>query len=196
MSDPQNIWQSQPTGGFKMSAGDIRRRVHRLQMKARVGAGTGITTGLLVSVFFAYASYFGFGAHQILPRTGYAILSLCGIYWAYQAFKWIWPRNLRQDAPVSTCLEFYKSELERRRDYNRHLWRRSGLTFCFLGLAIILVPPLIESIRTPSLLLNFAPFFILLITWFVVFFYLKKRRAKKFLQELDELSAFERENRL
>jgi hypothetical protein len=190
MNNPRKIWQDQPREPFKMSADEMRLRAQRFQTKARLTAATAITRGLLVCAFFGW----NFArTHELVPRLGYGLISLCGIFIANQTYKWVWPSNLPADAPVSTSLEFYRSELERRRDYGRHIWRRTGLTFLFLGLAMVVVPALIAAFGAPHLFLNMVPFFLLLFTWFVLFFRGKKRGQNKLQQEIDELRAFERD---
>ena len=190
MNDPRNIWQNQPKEPFKMSVDEMRLKAHRFQMKARLTAATGITSALAVCIFFAWSFA---RTHEVLPRMGFGLISLCGIFMAFQTYKWVWPSNLPPDTPVSTSLEFYRSELERRRDFSRHIWRRTGLTYLFLGLAMVVVPALIEAFGAPRLLLNMVPFFLLLITWFVLFFRGKKRNQRKLQQEIDELRMFERD---
>jgi Flp pilus assembly protein TadB len=123
------------------------------------------------------------------------MLSLWGLYAAYQAYKWTWPGTLPADATLSTSLGFYRGELERRHDYARHVWRRAGLTFCFAGLALVILPALIGAFRTPRLLLNVAPLFVLLVIWFVVFFSMRRRNQRKLQREIDELKFLEEENR-
>jgi hypothetical protein len=172
-----------------MSVDEMRLRARRFQMKARFAAVSGITMGLFACITFAWTFT---RVHEVLPRVGFGLLSAWGIYVAYQAYKWIWPRSPAPNAAIGTSLEFYRSELERRRDWNRHVWRRSGLTFCFLGLAMAVVPELIKSFGNPSLLPNSVPFFALLTIWFVAFFYGKKRRQNRLQQEIDELRTFER----
>jgi hypothetical protein len=189
MNDPRNIWKHQPEEPFKMSVDQMRLRAHRFQMKARFKVVYAIAIGLSICVFFGWNCI---RAQEVLSRMGFGLLSVCGIYFAYQAYKWIWPSNLPQDAPVSTSLEFYRSELERRLDLQRHVWRRFGLTFCFLGLALALAPALIDSLHNPRLLVNTVPFFVLLTVWFVAFFFLKKRGQNKLQQEVDELRTFGR----
>jgi len=189
MNDPRTVWQNQPKETFKMSADEMRFRARRFQMKARLKVVYFITIGISICVFFAWNCI---KANEVLSRMGFGLLSVWGIYAGYQAYKWIWPSSLPPDAPVSTSLEFYRSELERRRDYERHVWRRSGLTFCFLGLALALAPALIASRHNPGLLVNALPFFVLLVLWFVIFFSQKKRSQHKLQQEIDELRTFER----
>ena len=151
MNDPQNVWQNQPTEAFKMSADQLRHKAQQSQTKARFAALFQIGMGIVFSVFFAWICA---RAHNGLPRMGVGVLSLWALYAAWQGYRCIWPGRLDPDATVSTSLEFYRSELEKRRDYILHVWRRAGLTFLFLGLALIVVPVLIKSFTAPRLLLN------------------------------------------
>jgi hypothetical protein len=189
--DPRNIWQSQPSEPLKMSAEEIRRKTRRLEMKARVEALTWIVTGLVLFVFFGrtFAK-----VQELIPRIGWGLLSLWGIYSAYQGYKWIWPRRLRPEATVSASLAFYRTELERRRDYVLNMWRRAGLTFCFIGLAMVTVPALIKALEAPRLLLNVVPFFVLLTIWALAYFPVRKRKRQALQQEIDKVNALEREN--
>jgi len=188
MNDPRTVWQNQPKEPFKMSVDEMRLRARRFQRKARFKVVYSVAIGLSLCVSFGWNSI---RAQELLSRMGFGLLSVWGIYAAYQAYKWIWPSSLPPDAPVSSSMEFYRSELERRRDYIRHVWRRSGLTFCFLGLALALAPALIASLHNPGLLVNALPFFVLLSIWFVAFFFGKKRGQNKLQQEIDELRTFE-----
>jgi hypothetical protein len=192
MNDPKKIWQDQPTEAIRMSLNEIRRKAHKLQMKARLAALAWFVMGLVLCVFFARTSA---NAHGVVERIGWGMLSLWGLYGAYQAYKWIWPGSLAANATMSTSLDFYRRELERRHDYVQHVWRRSGLTFCFAGLAVVIVPPLILLLRTPRLLMNVVPFFVLLAIWLAVFFPLRKRQQRNLQREIDELNALEGENR-
>ena len=191
MNDPRNIWQNQPTEPFKMSADELRRKAQQRERKARFEAIYSTILVLLVCIFFARTFA---RAHEVLPRLGLGLLILWGLHFAYQARRGIWPRRLGPDATVSTSLEFYRSALERRRYYGLHIWRRSGLTFCFLGIALLVLPGLIQS-DAPRFLLNNLPFFVLLAIWLAIFFPMRKRRLRKLQQEIDELRAFERGDR-
>jgi FtsH-binding integral membrane protein len=188
-NDPKKIWQDQPTEAIKMSLDEIRRKAHKLQTKSRMAALLTIVIGFVLCVWFARACA---GTQDVVPRIGLGMLSLWGLYAAYQAYKWIWPGTLAADAAFGTSLDFYRSELERRRDYIRHVWRRAGLTFCFAGVALFIIPALIGVLRTPRLLVNLVPFFVLLAIWLVVFFSMRKRQNRKLQQEIDELKALER----
>jgi Na+/melibiose symporter-like transporter len=191
MNDPRNIWKNQTTEAFKMSANELRRKAQQRERKSRFEAAYSIIIGLILFVFFARTFA---RAHELAPRIGFGVLSLWGIYFAYQACKRIWQERLAPDATLNTTLQSYRSELEKRRDYAQHIWRRV-LTFCFLGMALVIVPALIKSLDAPRLLVNFVPFFVLLAIWCAIFFPMRKRNQRKLQQEIEELCVFERENR-
>jgi lipopolysaccharide export LptBFGC system permease protein LptF len=192
MNDPQKIWQDQPTEAMKMSLDEIRRKAQRLRTKGRLAALLTIVIGLVLCVFFALTAS---RPQEVVSRIGWGMLSLWGLYAAYQAYRWTWPGTLAADATLSTSLDFYRRELERRHDYARHVWRRAGLTFCFAGLALVVLPALIGAFRTPRLLLNVVPLFVLLIIWFVVFFSMRRRNQRRLRREIDELKMLGGENR-
>jgi hypothetical protein len=189
MNDPQNLWKNQPTEAFKMSAEQLRQKSHQRQRKARFVAVKSIIAGFAVCGFFAFAFS---KTHELILRLGWAVLSLWGIYLAYQAYKWIWPARLWPDAAFNTTLQAYKNELEKQRDYVQHIWKRAGLTFCFLGMAIAVMPMVIKTFVAPHLLLHWLPVAVLLAVWFAVFLPTRRRRQQKLQQEIEELRAFER----
>jgi len=193
MNDPRGIWQRQPTEAFKMSPNQLRLKAEERHSKARFEAlYTGII-GLTLSILFAWALV---SAHELLLRMGFAVLVLWCLYIAYQAYPGIRGGRLEPDAPLSTTLESYRTELEKRRDFTRHVWRKAGLWFCFLGLALIIVPELIKALASPRLALNVLPFCVVLAIWLAIFFPLRKRRLQKLQQEIEDLRICERENRV
>jgi hypothetical protein len=193
MNDPKGIWQNQPTEAFKMSADQLRFEAQKRASKGRFEALYTGVIGLTLSIFFAWILV---TAHDLVLRAGFGVLALWCLFMAYQAYKGIRSGRLEPDAPLSTTLESYRSELEKRRDFTRHVWRKAGLAFCFLGLALVIVPELIKALRSPRLALNVLPVCVLLAIWLAIFFPLRKRRLQKLQQEIEELRVFERENRV
>lgn len=175
-----------------MSADLLRYKAQQRQSKARLEALFSIIIGLILCVFFARTVT---GAQEIIPRIGLGLLSLWSLFFAYQSYKWIWPGRSSSDPALNSTLESYRSQLEKQRDYVRHIWRRAGLPFCFFGLALVVIPEVIKLLKTPRLLVNFVPFFVLLVLWFAIFLPLRKRNQRKLQREIDELRAFERESR-
>jgi hypothetical protein len=196
MNDPRSVWQNQQTEPLKMSTNELPTRAQQRQLKARFEARLSIVIGLACSVFFAWTFTI---AHGSLARMGWALLSLWGIYAAFHAYKWIRPQSLPQDAPISRCLEFYRSELERRRDYLRHRWWRSGLPVCILGMVMAVVGTGARNASPhapPHPWMNAIPFLLLLVAWAVAFHFIKKKLGQEDLQqEIEELRAFEMDSR-
>ncbi|HZU28289.1 MAG TPA: hypothetical protein VFA04_22360 [Bryobacteraceae bacterium] len=134
-------------------------------------------------------------AHQLNLRLGLGILSVWCLYYAIQSYRWLWPgRANGGDEPLSATVEVYRRQLEKQRDLVRHIWWRAGLTFCILGLALIVVPELVRAIATPRLALNVAPVLVVLAIWLAVFIPQRRRKQQKLQREIDELRAFERDN--
>jgi hypothetical protein len=171
-----------------MSADTIRNIAQRRYQESLMKARSGIAIGAVLCAMFAWAA---FNAHGALAGAGWGILSLWCAYFGYHSYHWLWPHPLAEDAAFGPSLLFYRTELERRRDYFHHEWLRSGLPFCFLGLGLVVVPPLI---RSPWLWPNGLPFFVLLAGWLVAYIRLRARGRQKLQQEIDALRAFEREN--
>ena len=177
-----------------MSADQLRRKAEQRQKKFRFQAVYEIILLLILFVFFAWNCV---RVHAVVPRLGFGLLSLWSIYFAYQRSKRFCQGRPAPDATLNTTLQCYRSELEKRRDYARNVWRKAGLTFVFLGAAMFVVPGMIKSLDAPRLLLlNFGPFFVLLALWCAIFFPMMKRQQRKLQQEIEELGVFERESRI
>ena len=194
MKDPQQIWQNQPTEPLKMSPSNLRQKALDLQQKARFGALSTIIMGAMLGVFFAWWSFAK--AHEMLARMGFGLGSLCMIYAAYHAYKWTWPRNLPEEAPIHTCLEFYRRELERQRDYGRGWWRSGLPLLTLLSVVMAVVGTGARNAALQHPLLNALPFLLVLAVWAVAFLLMRKKLGPENLQrEIEELRAFERESR-
>jgi len=188
MNDPQAIWQNQPTERFKMKAEELRRKARRRQTFDRLKAAGGILGGLILFALFAHA-FLGVRG-RVVVRLGFGVLSLWSLYFAYQTYRWIWPGRPASDTTIKATLHSYRSELEKRRDYAQHIWSRSGVTFCFLGLGLVVIPGLIDALRNSTRLVSFAPLFGLLATWLAAFLLIRRRKLQKLQREIEELSAF------
>ena len=189
--DPQSIWQNQPTEPFIMSADQLRYKAAQLQRKARFKTALSIILGIALFIFFGKQTLAG---GDLVPRLGLGLITGWCLFFVYQAYHWTWPNALAQDATLSTTLHSYRTQLERRSDYARHIWRRAGLPFCFLGLALFALPGIIQSLNHPALLINFAPLISLLAIWLVAFYLIRRSDRRKLTKEIEELRAFEKAN--
>jgi hypothetical protein len=175
-----------------MSLDLIRYKVQQREKKSRAETILSIGIAVILCGVFVWGCI---RAQDGIPRVGWALLSLWPIYFAWQTYQWIWPRPLWSDATLSSSLTFYRTELERRRDYTRQVWRRSGLIFCLLGLGMVIAPALLQSPDPLGLVGKAIPFLSLLIVWAVSFLYQRRRSLRELNQEIDELHAVEQQNR-
>jgi hypothetical protein len=186
--DPRSIWQNQKTEPVNMSLQLIRRQARKFQTASRMRVLTLCAMALLLFV----AGVWGLAkTHETVPRVGWGLLIAWALYVPYQAHKRIWPRKFAGDAPLTTCVQFYRTELMRRRDYLLHVWRWF-LGPLFVGIGVIVVPAVIKALGNPQLLLKAAPFFTLLAIWLVIFFPLRRREQRELQEEIDELDAFQK----
>jgi hypothetical protein len=202
-NDLQNVWQNQPTEAFKMSADKLRHEAQQLDHKARLAVLFAAAIAILLFLYFGWDFLrfserfrtFGlspFGGWSM--RLGFSVLSLWGLYSGYQTYRVLWPSRATSDADLKTTLQSYKQQLKKRRDYSQNIWLRSGLIFCFVGMAMVVTPVLVRDIGTPvRLLASLGPLFALIILWLAIFIPQRKRRQRKLQQEIDQLCAFERE---
>lgn len=190
MNDPQNIWQSQTTEEFKMSADQLRLKAQKRERKSRFEAAYSIVIGLVLFVFFALGSA---RTQALDPRVGFGVLSLWSLYFAYKSWRRIWRSRLKLDSTLDITIRSYRTELEKRHDFTGRVWLT--LAPAFLGMTLVVVPVLIRSLQVPRNLLNLAPFLVLLAIWFAIFIPKRKRDQQKLEQEIERLRAFEREYR-
>ncbi len=201
MNDPQNIWQKQPTEAFKMSADQLRLKAQKRQKGARSQVLRDAIIGPILSVFFACnlikVNHVWWGVGHPLSlwstRMGLGLLSLWGLALPFLLYKWVWPARLAPDAPLGNTLQWYRSQLEKGLDFDRHVWL--VLMPFFVGITLTGVPALISSLgNSREFMLNSLPFFVLLAIWLPIFLYLRKRRRGRRQKEIEQLRAFEREN--
>ena len=182
MNDPQKTWRDQPEEAKKVSLDEIRRRARRLDNQARWKTRAGTLTGIFLCIALAWTAA---RTPATIPRIGFAILSLWSLYYVWFMYKWVWPGRVAADGASNASLDYYRAELEKQIDNSRHVWRRSGLPWCFAGLALVLEKALVN----PRLLKNTVPFFTILAIWSIAFLVLKKREAKRLKREINDLKA-------
>jgi hypothetical protein len=183
-NDIRSKWQNQPNETTRMSVEELRQKAWKLQRKARREVLLLYGIALLFVVFFGRAFV---RSHETLSRIGLGLLIVSALYLPYQAQKRLWPRNPAAEVASTTGLESYRRELERRRDYTRHIWRLLGpLLF---GLGVFLLPAVIKAFKNSGLWLNILPVAVLLVFWATLAIPLRKRQLRKLRRELDALDA-------
>ena len=97
--------------------------------------------------------------------------------------------TLPGDAAMTTALDYYRREVERR----RALFSR-GLLWTFGPIVLALGAFCLPFARNPEMLPNALPFMILVAIWIVAFFILRMRIQKDLQREIDDLKNIERSN--
>lgn len=179
----QDVWQSQPVEGIKMSAEQVRNAMEKLNSKLRrrnlVGGAASITVLLAFSLFFAIFP-------NVVQRIGSALTVLGAGYLAYQ---FILVKSLTRAAPgnqAEASLSFYRLELQRQRDFHRGLWLWSRLLIIAPG-PLVFMLGFAQSYPYLSKFI-WAEVLVFVGLW-VAAIPLNRRESRKYQRELDALES-------
>jgi hypothetical protein len=178
MRDPGAIWRNQPEERLEMTVEQLMtRRAQQLHSMTR----SEIVTAIAGTLFFVGVVAWRFaGAQQPLLQVGLALV----VAWIAVSAYWFRDR-FRGQAFAATCLEYYRKELERRRDHLRNAWLWHGplLLACLILVATLMG----NAFPSYQRLAKMAPFLILLATWVAYGVWRRRRAARALQQEIDEL---------
>jgi hypothetical protein len=122
LSEPnraQQLWQSQPVEDLKMSTDVIRRRAGKFERRIFWRNVREYVSSLVASVLFAY---FFATTHVVLFRVSYALF-IAGLGWVVlQLHRQGSATSMPAAMGTSTCLQFFRAELERQRNVVRNVW--------------------------------------------------------------------------
>ncbi len=181
--EAQQIWQSQPVEGTKMSADVIRQRAIRFERKiSNRNLRESITSLLVIGVF----SYFFATTPGTLLRVTW-LLFIAGMIWIIIQLRLKGtPKTMPTAMGSSSSVEFFRAELERQRDLVKSvwLWYLAPLVpgYFALNLACIFISP--RPPRWGSLALIDAIF----VAAFVGVWMLNQRAARCLQRTIDELN--------
>jgi hypothetical protein len=167
----------------------MNRRMEELYSRTRWE----IIASIAAALFFVAVIAWRFGlAQDRLPQLGLALVIawvLISVYWFRDR---IWRRTApATDAVAATGLEYYRRELEHRRDHLKNIWVWHGplLLACVILVVVLAGKGLPNSQR----LWNLLPFVVLLVIWTGVGFRLRQRQAGELQREIDEIDRLRRE---
>lgn len=179
----QDMWQSQPVEVTKMSAEQVRDRVRKLNKKIRRRNLVGGFAAMAVLLWAAFAFSV---APNSLQHIGSALTVVGAGYMMYQLLS---AKSRSRDVHTSqadTSLAFYRSELQRQRNFHQGWWLWSR--------ALIFAPgPLLFYVgltqSTPSLARFIWIQMFLFVTILVAAIPLNWMVARKYQRELDALAS-------
>ena len=188
-NDPRTVWQNQPTEPSTMTLEKIRQKVRELHTKTRRQLLGNVAVPLIIAAFC------GFGMKQfpaVRPLFDLATAwSLAGLYFLNRG---MWSAAMPGDAALSSGLEFYRREIERR----RRLLRRTlqwGFGPVLLAIGTFILAIVKMGVRDRRVFPNAMPFITLVVVWIAAYFVIRMREQRKLRREIDELNDIERENR-
>jgi hypothetical protein len=195
LSDPKQIWQNQEMEKTKMSVEEIRRKAQRFLAKSRFDNAVHLVFALIVVGFCAVAF---FAARATAARVIAAVVMMMllvrvvrTLYFSYRKYGRLRPDTTRAgDAALTTCLEFYRNELERQRVIHREPAWQLAITFLVIGWLTR-----DAMLRSRADVIGLAvPFDLFSAAGFVVLLAVRKFQMRRVQAELDALDKFEQED--
>jgi hypothetical protein len=190
---PPNDPRSPTAEPVKMSLDEIRRKAIKFEKKTRWKniqlVAVAIFTALVLIAFLRGTDA---AAQPASKRIAGGVIIAAVLYVIYQTYKRGLARSVPADATFATSLDFYRAQLERRRDALLGFWRWYVGPILGAMMAFALRFPLV-NLGQPRLWLNIAPFVVLAVIWSVMAAHLSQREARKLQREIDALDALEKQ---
>lgn len=130
------LWQGESAPSFSMDPGEIQKKLSRIQAELRDVTIIMYVLCTGMAIWFAY--FLVFTTQPIVTRAGLFLIVLGLTFWLGQI--WLYNRDGRKAllnsvaAGRTNCVEFYRTELVRQRDFNRGGWLWSRTLALFAGL--------------------------------------------------------------
>jgi hypothetical protein len=180
--DAGTIWRDQPEEELTVNLEQIvNRRTEELHSSTRSEVVMSIGAALL---FVGVMAWRFAPAFDPLQEVGFAAVIAWAIISWYRFRRRIWGRRpSRPDAAATTCLEYYRKELERRRDHLRNAWLWHGplLLACLILIGVFMRGKAFQPLR------NVLPLVVLLAVWTGFGVWRRHHQAKELQREIDEI---------
>jgi hypothetical protein len=183
--EAKELWQSQKLEGRNMSVEQIRARVAKL---GRIVRRRNLIGGFACITVLLSFSYFAMGSVNLLERTGSALTALGAAYIGIQLIRR--KMGVRSVGTFRTqanpSVQFYRSELERQRDFHRGVWLWSRLLVLIPGPVLFLVG---VANANPSQMKLMVLVAICMFTLLIIAIPRNLRLADQFQRELEDLDS-------
>lgn len=143
------LWQEQDNTGFSMEPSEIQRKFARLQGKLRRRKYLAYAICFGESICFAY--WLIFANQPVVLRVGFVLIIVGVNFLAGQI--WLDNRSRQKEledsgaAGQTNCMDFYRAELVRQRNFHRGVWFWSRLVALLPGLLLISIWSTVKGIR-------------------------------------------------
>jgi hypothetical protein len=137
IEDAKRIWQDQPLEGMTMSLQQVHERIQKVSRMVRrrnlIGGFACITVLLWFSWFFVALT-------NPIQRIGAALTAFGAGYIMYQLIIGkMRKQSARAESQAQASVSFYRSELQRQRDFHQGIWLWSRILIFVPGPFIFLV---------------------------------------------------------
>jgi len=166
----------------------VQKKVRELSAKTREDLIKAIAAPVSVVVMSCFA--FTLPHHDLAQRWVLAFAFAWSLAGQRALHRGMRRATLPGDAGMTTALEYYRREMERRQSlFNRALlWSIGPIVLALAAVCISLVRLAINR----DVLLNVLPFLSLVAIWTVAVFFIRLRGQKDLQREIDELRNIER----
>jgi cell division protein FtsW (lipid II flippase) len=187
-NDTRSAWQNQKTEGVRMSTQEIRRKAEKFERKVFWENAVNYLLGLVGVAFVCFCIVWHRYPKDVLIRLGLGLTVAAVLYLLWQIHKRSPVRRFPAEMGAVSCLDFYRKELERRRDHHRRYWWDIGPAIpgvVILWVAMTRISP--SHLRHPGWVLMGVVTVSVLI---VLYFWRQSAvRAQKLQDEINELDA-------
>jgi disulfide bond formation protein DsbB len=176
------IWRDQPEEELAVNLEQIvNRRTEELSSSTRSEIVMSMGAALL---FVGVIAWRFAPTYERLQEVGFFAVIAWIVISLYLYRRRVWGRRpSRRDAAAATCLEYYRQELEWRRDHLRNSWLWHGPLFlaCMILIAILIRGKALQPLR------NVLPLVVLLTVWTGFGVWRRHRQAKELQREINEI---------
>ncbi len=184
------LWQSQPTEGVRMSVEQIQASAGKFQRKIQFRNIREYVAAVTVLVFAGFEFWH---AGPLLVRVGFGLIAAGTFYLIWHLLSRGSARTLPEDAGRTSFIEFQRGELTRQRDLLTSVWRWY-LGPLVPGMAVLLVAFALANpghLKHPSFVV--VPEGIFFAACFFVVAKVNATAARKLQRQIDELDQASRE---
>jgi hypothetical protein len=181
---PEIIWKAQPE---EEDVVNVDHFVTRRTVELSSGTRSEILTSVAAAVLFAAVMAWRLGPlHDRVVTIGVVAVAA----WAVVSLVWfrraIWRPTSAPPDPAAPGLEYYRKELERRRDHlkNEWVWHGPLVLACAVLVAVVMGRSFLGTERVVSA----VPLVVLLGAWAAFGLWRRLRLAKQLQREIDEIA--------
>lgn len=175
--DIQRLWRGQPREEHVMSIDEIRSRAKRFEQRVR---RWGVVGGSLFALILVVESWQVWRSPELPERVGDLLTMAALVFAAYLYRPYMTTQAMPSSLGLTSSVEFYRTQLARRRDLASHPWRHLVLFVPGVGLSLFgdaLTRPVFQTAAI-------AAFGVALFLWAA---WVNGRTARRLQREIDEL---------